>query len=341
MAVDRRQILGGVAGMMAAFPAAAQWGDPPTPAGGDREAPPWPSREHYPLWPGKPPGAPSKLPVPNHSMNGFKGARELWIRGVPSPEIHVYRPPQPDGSALLTIPGGGYDFISVHNEGLAVAQRFLSRGTTLFILTYRLPAEGWADRSTVPLQDAQRAMRLIRARAETFSIDRERLGVVGFSAGGHLAADLATAHQESVYRPVDSADRQSARPAFAILVYPVTTLVARSAHTGSAHKLVGENATSAALEARSPALHVTPETPPSFLVHAADNDVVPLSNSLDWLAACGQHKVPVEAHIFEKGGHGFGVRLSRELPGSRWPELAGLWMDQLKIGKAGVTPPGS
>src|SRR6476661_2424001 len=166
--LGRRELFGSAlaAGFAVAAPAAAQiWGDPPTPAAGDADAPAWPSRERFALWPKGPPGAPARLPVFAPTMNGPRGGRELWLRGIAAPEVQVYRPARPDGSAMLVLPGGGYGFLSVQNEGLDVAERFNAERTTVFVLTYRLPGEGWADRSVAPLQDAQRAMRLIRSRA--------------------------------------------------------------------------------------------------------------------------------------------------------------------------------
>jgi acetyl esterase/lipase len=278
------------------------------------------------LWPGRPPGAPAAAIAPNWTMNGPKGARELWLRGVAEPEIHVFRPPRPDGSALLAFPGGGYHFLSVQNEGLDVAQHFNAVGTTVFVLAYRLPGEGWAHRGLAPLQDAQRAMRLIRARAKDLRIDPARLGIVGFSAGGHLAADLAVAHEERTYDKVDAADRESARPAFAGLVYPVTDLRIRMPRTRTMDNLLGANPSTAQISARSPVLHIGSNTPPSFLVHAVDDPIVPLENTLGWLAACRANAVKCAAHVFAEGGHGFGLHLARDLPGSRWPELFALWM---------------
>ena len=327
MDIARRTLLAGGLGLGLAASASAQgWGDPPTPAAGDPEAPAWPAQERFALWPGRAPGSPATLPVPNPTMNGPKGGRELWLRGIASPEVHVYRPARPDGSALLSLPGGGYQFLSVQNEGLDVAQRFNALGTTVFILVYRLPGEGWGNRHLVPLQDAQRAMRLIRARAGELNVDPARLGIVGFSAGGHLAADLAVAHAEPAYAPFDAADRLSARPAFAGLVYPVVSLRPRGAHRGSMEALLGASPSAALVDARSPLLRVGAETPPSFLVHAVDDNVVPVENSLDWLAACRTAKVPAEAHVFAEGGHGFGLHLASHLPGSRWPELFAAWM---------------
>jgi len=204
--IERRTLLGGGVALLAAAAAKAQ-DLPPTPFAGDPAAPYWPAKERFPLWPGSPPGAPKAKIVPNWTMNVPPPNRELWVRGVPFPEVHVFRPARPDGSALLSLPGGGYEFLSVQNEGLDVAERYNAERTTVFILTYRLPGEGWANRSLVAIQDAQRAMRLIRARAAEFKIDPNRLGVIGFSAGGHLAADLAVSYDQPLYKPVDAADQ--------------------------------------------------------------------------------------------------------------------------------------
>ncbi|MFL6733775.1 MAG: alpha/beta hydrolase [Sphingomicrobium sp.] len=327
MNVERRVFLGAsiAAAAVASTAAKAQWGDPPTPAQGDPAAPFFPARERFPLWPGSPPGASAAKISANWTMNGPRNARELWIRGVPFAEVHVYRPALPDGSALLALPGGGYSFLSVQNEGLDVAQHFNPGGTTVFILTYRLPGEGWANRSVVPLQDAQRAMRLIRARAAEFRIDPKRLGAVGFSAGGHLGADLAVSYDEPVYKPIDAADRQSARPAFVGLVYPVVSMRQTDSGGRAISTLTGENPSAELIAARSPVLKVNEDTPPSFLVHAVDDGLVPFENSVTWLQACRKAGVPAESHIFSEGGHGFGLHLAKDLPGSRWPDLFNIW----------------
>jgi acetyl esterase/lipase len=329
MVFARRELFGTAfaAGLAAAARASAQQKiDGPTPAAGDPDAPVWPSRERYRLWPKGPPGTPRRLPMFNPTMNGPRGARELWLRGIANPELQVYRPARADGSALLALPGGGYEFLSVQNEGLDVAERFNAERTTVFVLAYRLPGEGWANRHLVPLQDAQRAMRLIRSRAADFRIDPARLGAIGFSSGGHLAADLATAYAERTYAPVDEADSLSAKPAFAALIYAVTTLRASEGHRGSRDNLLGPNPAMTLTDTRSPLLHVRPETPPCFLVHAIDDETVPVANSIDWMAACRSAKVPVEAHFFAEGGHGFGLHLPRDQSGSRWPDLLALWM---------------
>ena len=251
---------------------------------------------------------------------------QLWIKGISVPEVNVFRPALADGSALLVIPGGSYHFIAVQNEGLHPAERFNAERTTVFVLSYRLPGEGWADRALAPLADAQRAMRLIRSRAAELKIDPNRLGVLGFSAGGHLAADLTVSYDESAYTPVDAADRLSARPAFTGLVYPVATFDPRFTHAESRDNRLGPNAPPELVAARSPERHVTAATPPSFVVHAFDDGLVPVDNSLAWISAARAAKAQVEAHLFAEGGHGFGLHLPPNNPGAHWPDLFALWM---------------
>lgn len=322
MKLSRRTVLGGSAAAVASGAAAQQLGAPRT---GPATAI-WPSPESFPIWPGQPPGVPAKPIVPELTASGDG---QLRLRGVAVPQVHVHRPARPDGSALLTLPGGGYGFLSVQNEGLDAAQRFNADRTTVFILSYRLPGEGWADRSLAPLSDAQRAMRLIRARAGAFGIDPARLGLIGFSAGGHLAAHLTVAHAERAYAPVDPADALSARPAYTALIYPVATLDPKITHKGSFDNLLGPGPSEALIAARSPERHVTATTPPTFVVHSFDDGAVPIENSLRWIAAARAAKVPVEAHLFAEGGHGFGFRLPTDLTGSRWPDLFSAWRRKL------------
>lgn len=322
MKIPRRTFVG--SGLAALAGAVAAQGPAPAPFKGAPDAPFWPTKERFPLWPGSPPGAPRTPVAPDWTMNNAPPNRELWIRGVAMPEVHVFRAARPDGSALLSIPGGGYEFLSVQNEGLDVAERFNAERATVFVLTYRLPAEGWTNRALAPLQDAQRAMRLIRSRAGELGIDPARLGIIGFSAGGQLAADLAVSHAEQTYAKVDEADSLSARPAFAGLIYPVVTLGADT-HGGSRDNLLGPNTSSELIAARSPVLHVSAATPPSFVVAAFDDGTVPIANSLEWIAACERAKTSVEAHLLAEGAHGFGLHLPRDNPGSLWPDLFALW----------------
>src|SRR5580765_951326 len=171
---QRRALLGGVA-LAALAGAQTARGDEPVPqqAADASDAPPWPPAERIALWPGTPPGMPATAPTPSLTMNGTRGDRQLWVTGVVRPEINVFRAPRPDGSALLVIPGGSYGFISVQNEGIDVARRYTPFGTSVFVLAYRLPGEGWKNRQRVPLADAQRALRLLRAQATALHIDPE------------------------------------------------------------------------------------------------------------------------------------------------------------------------
>lgn len=328
MNIERRAFLGSGLAMLAAGAARAAAQDQPTPFATDPAAPFWPPKERFPLWPGKPPGAPAKPIVPNWTMNIPPPNRELWIRGVPFPEVHVFRAAKPDGSALLSLPGGGYEFLSVQNEGIDVAERFNAERTTVFVLTYRLPGEGWANRGEVAIQDAIRAMRLIRARARDFRIDPTRLGVIGFSAGGHLAADLAVSYDQQLYKAIDAADSLSARPAFLALIYPVVTLTDGPSHYDATRMLWSSPPSQAEIDARSPVLHVGKDTPPTFLVHGSMDNTVPVWHSFRWADACWNAGVPAELHVFSETGHGFGLHIPRTQSGSLWPDLFALWMRQ-------------
>ena len=320
MNIERRTFLGSGAALLAASAASAQSVKPANALAG---APFFPPTERFPLWPGSAPGAPRAPIKPNWTMDG-----ELHIQGVPMPEVHVYRPARADGSSLLIFPGGGYGYLSVQNEGLDPAERFNAERTTCFVLTYRLPGEGWTNRSLVALQDAQRAMRLIRSRATELRINPDGLGVLGFSAGGHLAADLAVSHAEPIYKPVDGADQMSARPAFAGLVYPVISLDPAKTLGDSQKNLLGPSPSLQLVADRSPLHKVTAQTPPTFVASALDDGLVLPPNELEWIAACREAKASVEAHLFAQGGHGFGLHLPKDNPGSRWPDLFALWMRQ-------------
>jgi acetyl esterase/lipase len=173
----------------------------------------------------------------------------------------------------------------------------------------------------VPLQDAQRAIRVIRRDAARFGVDPDRVAALGFSAGGHLCGSLATRHAEPVYAPVDAADTLSARPTIAGLIYPVVTLVGAATHAWSRQNLLGADAPADASERRSVDRRVDANTPPLFLVHASDDGAVPVANSISLYQAMLDHKRPAEMHLFDEGGHGFGVRLPQSMPASIWPRL--------------------
>lgn len=310
MTTTRRTVLGGGAallGMAAAPGAMAQVSA---------------SDEVVRLWPGRAPGyRGTKIARKVNNQSEDPAHNDRWVTGIDEPVLVVRRPARPNGSAVLLVPGGGYGFLAYDNEGTEQAAWLNARGVTAFILLYRLPGEAWDQRGLVPLQDAQRAMRVIRSGAATFGVDPARVAVLGFSAGGHLAGSLATRHGESVYPAVDAADRLSARPDLAALIYPVVNLDAAFTHAGSRDNLLGPNASAQALRHGSVEQRVTAETPPLFLVHAADDGLVPVANSLVLYDAALKAGRKAEMHLFDEGGHGFGARLPKESPASAWPLL--------------------
>jgi acetyl esterase/lipase len=245
---------------------------------------------------------------------------------IRTPRLDVFRAKKPNGAAMLVIPGGGYQRVVLDKEGYELGPWLAARGITAFVLFYRLPGEGWRDRMNAPLADAQRAMRLIRSRAAEWRIDPKRVAAMGFSAGGHLCADLATRFARKTYEPMDAVDALDARPMLAAPIYPVVSMDPAIAHGGSRSLLLGPDATAETAREHSPERQVTAATPPCFLVHAEDDETVPIDNSIRFRAALKAAGVPVEAHIFEKGGHGFGWgRRTEGLPAHAWPELYLAW----------------
>ena len=295
--------------------------------------------ETLPLWPKAPPGAPATLPVHKvEQRSKTAGFNDRWLTGIAMPTLTVRRPAQPNGAAVMLIPGGGYGFLAFDNEGEEQARWLTARGVTCFILTYRLPGEGWRDRALVPLQDAQRGLRLIRAHAARYGVDAKRVAVIGFSAGGHLAGSLATRHAERTYAPVDASDRLSARPDLAGLIYPVVSLSEPFTHIGSRDNLLGTPSDESARRAASVERHVDAQTAPVFLVHASDDGTVPIANSLAMYQALLAAQRPAELHAFDKGGHGFGVRLPAGTPAAAWPTLFAAFAAQLGLLPAAATP---
>ncbi|EOL8966473.1 alpha/beta hydrolase [Cronobacter dublinensis] len=249
------------------------------------------------------------------------------ITGVRAPRIEVYAPREPNGVGLLVTPGGGYRLVVLDKEGSELAPAFNDRGYTLFVMTYRLPGDGHAEGADAPLADVQRAMRLIRAQAARWRLDPEKLGVLGFSAGGHAAASLGTRWNDAVYAPLDDTDAYSARPAFMGLVYPVMTMEEPVAHAGSRQALIGAQPDENAIRRYSPETAVNRATPPAFLLHAVDDPAVNVENSLLMFNALRAQGVPVEMHLFEQGQHGFGIRDALGLPAQIWPALLMNWIE--------------
>jgi len=243
------------------------------------------------------------------------------VTDVTTPTLSIFRAAEPDGSALLIMPGGGYSLIVVDHEGWESARWFSRRGPTVYVMTYRLPHQGWDAGAEAPLQDAQRAIRLIRARADQDRIDADRVAVLGFSAGGHLAGSLATRFAEDVYDPVDTADALPARPDAVVLLYPVVTMHEPYVHMGSRQNLIGGSPREETIARYSLETAPPTNTPPTLLIHAGDDTAVPVENSLLLYSALRDAGIPVAVHLFEQGGHGFGMRGIDDAPLHDWPEL--------------------
>jgi acetyl esterase/lipase len=284
------------------------------------------SKEFVPLWPGMPPGGEGiALTLKVTDSPSPDGYHVRAISQIQTPGFFVYRPTRPNGLGLLVIPGGGYAAEGGDRGGREIAQHFAGLGTTCFVLRYRLPGEGWKNRSDVPLQDAQRAMRLIRRDAAKYAIEPSKLAAIGFSAGGHLSASLAIRHAAKTYTPVDGADALDARPIVAAHMYPVITM-GEGAHAGSRDKLLGDGPTSDAVAANSLDRHVAANTVPSFICLAADDDVVPpFPNGITFFGKLREAKIASELHVFEAGGHGFSLHWAQGKPCSAWPGLFSAW----------------
>lgn len=306
--LDRRSVLAGAAlATLAGAPALSQTS---------------PENEVVELWPNAPPGFQGASIARKTADQSSDPARpDRWISGIARPTLVVRRPARPNGLAVLIVPGGGYSFLSFDNEGTTQADWLVGRGMTAFILLYRLPSEGWHQRALVPLQDAQRAVRIIRGNHARFGVSSRQLAVLGFSAGGHLAGSLATRHQERTYGKIDALDDLSARPDVAGLIYPVVSLTAPFTHAGSRDMLLGAGAAQSARQAASLEHRVDAMTPPTLLVHAADDGLVPPANSIALFGALQAAGRTTALHVFEDGGHGFGNRLSAARSTSAWPDL--------------------
>ncbi|HWC00487.1 MAG TPA: alpha/beta hydrolase [Bryobacteraceae bacterium] len=270
-----------------------------------------------PIWPGAAPGEAGSVgeekdmtTAKDHSVAGRRVAR---LGNVSTPTITVYQPPKArsTGAAVVVFPGGGYRILAIDLEGTEVCDWLNSIGVTAVLLKYRVPAREGRERYAAPLQDAQRAVGLVRSRAAQWHVDPKRIGVLGFSAGGHLAAAISNNYEKRTYPEVDEADRVSCRPDFALLIYPAYLTV----------KDQGDRI--------SPELAITPNTPPTFLLQAED-DGVRVENSLYYYLALKNNKVPAEMHLYAKGGHGYGLRRT-DLSITTWPQRAEQWLRSLRL----------
>ena len=272
------------------------------------------------LWPGAAPGEKDGvyLPGPEKSESGKETPPIVRVSNVTVPSLAVYQPPseKATGTCVVIFPGGGYNILAYTHEGTEIAEWLNSIGVTAVVVKYLVPRRPDQAKHLAPLQDAQRAMRLVRRNAEGWKIDPERIGVLGFSAGGHLTLMAATNYDEKVYEPIDDADKFSARPDFAA---PIYLAYAR-----------GEGVDKAKVDVPlDDNVKITPQTPPMFL--SISND--------DWVGAMGsvqvyiemvKHGVPCELHVFVKGGHGYGIRPDKG-PAAEWNILCEKWLRQIEM----------
>jgi acetyl esterase/lipase len=272
--------------------------------------------EVYAVWPGDPPGygkpsGPEKI--------GNEGGQTDAYSNISVPRYEVYRPAHPNGAAALILGGGGYFRIQI-GSAKDVAAKLAAAGVTPVILYYRLPGDGW--NADAPFQDAQRTLRLLKAGAKRWGLDPARIGVVGMSAGGHLAGIMATRGGHDFYPPRDEADKLNAVPAFAAMIYPVVSMRPPIDTTQTRKKLAD---LPDYRDAYSVEAQVGPETPPVFLAHAADDPIANVEHSLRMLSAMRAAGRPVELHLFEKGGHSWGAGKPGTLV-SQWPALFLSWL---------------
>ena len=253
------------------------------------------------------------------------------VQNIHYPRLITYLPEKDKatGCAVVICPGGGYLIESSGNEGTDIARMLNSYGVTAFVLRYRLPPE---YRHPVPMQDAQRAIRLVRANADKWGLKPDRIGIIGFSAGGHLASTVATHFDGGNPSAGDAVDRQSCRPDFAILGYPVISFTEAYCHAGSSTQLIGDDASEDVKRSLSGEQQVTEKTPPTFLFHSQDDKCVDPRNSIDFFLACKEKGVPAELHIFPYGEHGYGIGQGGSGQ-SQWPTLLQKWLEQLGMFK--------
>lgn len=264
--------------------------------------------------------------------NGMTQPEELFegkrVRNVSEAEIYVYLPKQGvnTGAAIVICPGGGYGMEAMDHEGYDMAEWLTKQGVAGIVLKYRLPY----GHHQIPLEDAQRTIRLVRQKAAEWGINPSRIGIAGSSAGGHLASTAGTHFDLGKPESDDKIDKMSCRPDFMLLLYPVITFNEAFGHMGTRNNLIGQGNNLELVEKYSNELHVTAQTPPTFLILADDDNAVPPRNSIEFYMAMKKFNIPAEMHIFSKGGHGFGMNKINQ-PVDQWPNLFAQWLKAQRI----------
>ena len=279
------------------------------------------AQQELPLYEG---AVPNSKQAADEEKSSVNNSGMFIIEGVQKPSLTVYLPSKEiaNGAAVVICPGGGYRILAARHEGEDIAKEFNKWGVAAFVLKYRLPNDKWMmDRSVGPLQDGQRAIQLIRKNAAKWNIDSSRIGIMGFSAGGHLASTIATHFREGL---IENTDKISLRPDFQLLIYPVISFTDSIGHIGSRDNLIGKDPSPSKINWFSGEMNITYDSPPAFLIHATDDNVVKVENSLRYAEALLKKSIPVELHIYEKGGHGFGM--NNKSTTDQWMERLKNWM---------------
>lgn len=276
-----------------------------------------PTLEQHSLWS-------SNMPDGNGPAGPEKITTDGSVTNVSNPRLIVHKPFQPNGTAILIISGGGYAHIELGKESTPTANWLQLQGITAFELIYRLPQEGW-ETTNVPFEDAQRAIRLIRSQANNYNIDPNKIGILGFSAGGHLAGFIAAQANKQFYKPVDNIDTISSKPNFVGLIYAVLTMLPPNNKTHAEKSILGKNPSAEQEVAFSVERQVTSEMPKTFLAQALDDPISPIDNIFLMFNALRAVKVPSEMHVFQTGGHGWGMGKPGSLV-SAWPQLFETWI---------------
>lgn len=284
------------------------------------------AQETLPLYPN---GIPNSKPSPNREKQEVRDNGMVIVSEISVPALLIFRPekPAPSRTAVIIFPGGGYHINAIKHEGLDIAKQLNEWGVTAFVVKYRIPSDAtMINKEIGPLQDAQQAISLVRENATKWNIDPEKIGIMGFSAGGHLASTAATHYKRPV---LPESKNHNLRPDFLILGYPVISFSDSIGHIGSRNNLLGTTPSDEEIREYSNEHHVTADTPPTFIIHAADDKGVLPANSIVFYESLLRHQVPAELHIYERGGHGFGM--DNPTTDEKWMKSLRNWLVSRKL----------
>jgi acetyl esterase/lipase len=280
------------------------------------------AQEVLPLYPD---AIPNSRPAADQEVTTIRDAKRINVSRVSRPSLTMFlaSPEKANGTAIIICPGGGYTNLAIGHEGIEVAKAFNEMGISAFVLKYRIPNDTtMINKEIGPLQDAQRSIQMVRQHSKEWNINASRIGIMGFSAGGHLASTVGTHFSKAV---IENKANINLRPDFMILLYPVISFSDSLAHIGSRNQLIGKSPSPEKIVEYSNELQVTSATPPTFLTHAGDDKTVKVQNSINFYLALLKNKIPAEIHIYPRGGHGFGME--NTTTNDKWMERLKNWLD--------------